>query len=141
MSAENKATARRFFEEILGQGNWAAAGEVLSPDVVMHHPSSPEPVRSREAVQGFLSAFRAGFPDMRMSVLDAVAEDDKVVILWQMQGTQTAELFGIPPTGKAVKVRGMSLLRLADGKVVENTVSEDTMGLMQQLGLVPTPGS
>ena len=80
------------------------------------------------------------FPSRSKLIQDAVAENDKVVILWQMQGTHTADLFGIPPTGKAVKVRGMSLLRLENGQVVENTVSEDTMGLMQQLGLAPTPG-
>ncbi len=141
MSEQNKANARRFFEEVLGQGNWQVADDIISPDIVMHHPSSPEPIRGRQAFQGMLSAFRAGFPDMQMTVQDAVAEDDKVVVVWQMQGTHTADLFGIPPTGKAAKVRGMSLCRFENGKMVEDTVSEDTMGLMQQLGLAPTPGS
>ncbi len=59
---------------------------------------------------------------------------------WHMQGTHTENLFGIPPTGKAVSVKGISVVRVVGGKIVEDWVSEDTMGLMQQLGIIPPMG-
>lgn len=139
MSADAAVVGRRFFEELLGRANWAAAPEILAPDVVMHHPSSPEPVQGIAKVQGFLGAFRAGFPDMQMTVEDVVGNGDKAAVRWRMRGTQTAELFGIPPTGKQVTVAGISVVRVVDGKIVEDWVSEDTLGMMQQLGLIPQP--
>ena len=68
--AGEATTARRFIEEILGTGDWSSAGEVLQPDVVMYHPSAPEPVRGLEAVQGFLGMFPAGMPDLSLTVED-----------------------------------------------------------------------
>ena len=83
-------------------------------------------------------AFRAGFPDLQMSVQDAFASGDKAAIRWQMQGTHTANLFGIPPSNKHVTVNGISIVQAKDGKIVEDWVAEDTMGLMQQIGVAST---
>src|SRR6266567_6410133 len=77
MAGEAK-TATRFIEEILNTGDWSSAGEVLQPDVVMYHPSSPEPIRGLEAVQGFLGVFRAGMPDLGLSVEDVTGDGDRV---------------------------------------------------------------
>jgi steroid delta-isomerase-like uncharacterized protein len=140
MSTDPTTLGRRFFEELLGQAKWSVADELLAPDIVMHHPSSPAPVAGSEAVQGFLGAFRGGFPDMNMAVEDVFGSGDRAAVRWRMRGTHTASLFGIPPTGKQVNVAGISILRVAGGKIVEDWVSEDTMGLMQQLGLVPANG-
>jgi steroid delta-isomerase-like uncharacterized protein len=140
MSGDAATLGRRFFEEVLGAGNWSVGQEIVSGNVVMHHPSSPAPIAGYEAVKGFLSAFRAGFPDLSMTVEDAFGTPEKAAVRWRMQGTHDAELFGIPPTGKAVTVRGISVVRVAGGQITEDWVSEDTMGLMQQLGLVPAMG-
>jgi steroid delta-isomerase-like uncharacterized protein len=131
---------RRFFEEVLGTGNWSVGEEIIDANVVLHHPSSPEPVQGYEAVKGMLSAFRAGFPDLHMVVEDAFGNGDKAVIRWHMTGTHTGNLFGIPATGNQVDIAGMSIVDVKDGKIVEDWVSEDTMGLMQQIGVVPTLG-
>jgi len=136
----NTATSRRFFEEMLGNANWKLADEILAPDIVMHHPSSPQPVAGAQSVVGFLGAFRAGFPNMSMKVEFAFGEAEMVAVRWRMSGTHTAELFGIPPSGKSVNVAGISLLRFSNGKVVEDWVSEDTLGLMQQIGVIPVMG-
>jgi steroid delta-isomerase-like uncharacterized protein len=132
--------ARQFFEDMLGKPNWDLADDLLAPDVVMHHPSNPQPITGVQNVVGFLGAFRAGFPDMSMRVEFAFGDGEMVCVRWGMSGTHAAELFGIPPSGKAVKVVGVSILRFSNGKVVEDWVSEDTMGLMQQIGVIPTPG-
>lgn len=134
---DNTNVAVKFFEDVLGTGDWSRAEDVMAGTVVMHHPSNPEPIRGREAVCGFLSAFRAGFPDMRMTVDDAFGGDDRVAVRWHMTGTHTADLFGIPPTGRPATVKGVSILRIEDGKIVEDWVQEDTHGLMIQLGLAP----
>ena len=136
MTNTNEQNARRFFEDMLGDANWAIAPELMSEDVVMHHPSSPAPVSGIDTVVGFLGAFRAGFPNMSMVAEDTVGAGDKVAVRWRMQGAHTADLFGIPPTGVQVNVAGISWLRFSEGRVVEDWVSEDSLGLMRQLGVV-----
>ncbi len=133
----NTTLATRFFVDMIGKADWSVADEILSPDVVMHHPSSPAPVAGKASVTGFLNAFRAGFPDMNMQVENAFGEGDQIAVRWKMSGTHTADLFGIPPSGKSVTVKGISVLRIANGVVVEDWVAEDSLGLMVQLGLVP----
>ena len=141
MSNDAVTVGSRFFVDVLGKGDWSAADEIIADDIVMHPPASPVPINGREAVQGMLAAFRAGFPeDFQMTVEDAFGSDDKATIRWRMQGTHTADLFGIPPSNKAVDVNGISVVRVAGGKIVEDWVAEDTMGLMQQIGVVPTQG-
>jgi steroid delta-isomerase-like uncharacterized protein len=138
MSLEsNKTLGRRFFEDMLAKGDWAVADEITSDDVVMHHPASPVPIPGRQAVLGLLQAFRGGFPDLNIVAEDVFGEGDKVAVRWRATGTHTADLFGIPPTGKSMNVMGISIVRIAGGKIVEDWVSEDTMGLMKQIGVIP----
>jgi steroid delta-isomerase-like uncharacterized protein len=137
---QNIANGRSFFEDMLGKANWSLADNILADGIVMHHPSSPQPVTGANNVVGFLGAFRAGFPDMSMKVEFAFGDSEMVAVRWLMSGTHTAVLFGIPPSGKQVSVAGISLLRFLDGKVIEDWVSEDSLGLMQQIGVIPTTG-
>ncbi|MFC1575229.1 ester cyclase [Gemmatimonadota bacterium] len=135
--ADNQTIGRRFFEEMLGEGNWELAKELTIDEVVMHHPASPTPVEGRESVVGMLAAFRGGFPDLNMAVEDVFGEGDMVAVRWRARGTHTAELFGIPASGKSMNVGGISLLRIENGKVVEDWVAEDSLGLMKQIGVIP----
>ena len=84
--------------------------------------------------------YRSAFPDLRLTIDDLIAEGDKVVARWTAQGTNTGELMDMPPTGKESKVTGISILRISRGKVVEQRANWDTMGMLQQLGVVPAPG-
>lgn len=135
-AAESKEIGRRFMEEVIGGGDWELGNEIVSQDVVMIHPSSPVPVSGFEAVKGMLLGFRAGLPDMTMTVEDAIGEDDRAVILWRLRATHSGDLFGLPPTGKKVEMPGVSVFRITDGKVVHDIVAEDTIGFMRQLGVV-----
>ena len=135
--SENKAAARRFMEVVLGTGDWQGAENLLDPAVVMVHPSSPEPIRGFEAMKQMLSGFRAAFPDLTITVEEVVGEGDKVAVRWTFRGTHTADLFGMPPTGAHGEMPGVSWFTFAGGKVVEDRVFEDTLGLMRQLGTAP----
>ncbi len=136
----NTVKGQSFFVDMLGKANWDLAEDLLAPNIIMHHPSSPQPVAGVRNVVDFLDAFRDGFPDMTMKVELSFGDGEMVAVRWRMAGTHTATLFGIPPSGKAVNVAGISLLRFSGGKVVEDWVSEDTLGLMQQIGVIPVAG-
>ena len=116
---EHGATARRFIEEILDTGDWSRADEVLTDDVVMHHPSSPEPIRGIEAVHGFLGQFRTGMPDLRLAVQDVAEGDDAVAVRWTAHGTHNADMFGVPPTGNEIDIHGISFFRFEGDRIAE----------------------
>jgi predicted ester cyclase len=80
------------------------------------------------------------FPDLKVTSEFELADGDKVVMRWTAAGTHNGELMGIPPTGKRVQMTGISISRVAGGKIVEEWNETDQMNLMQQLGVVPAPG-
>ncbi len=107
----------------------------------MIHASPPgEEIHGREGIEQFYGALRAAFPDLRITIEDQVAEGDRVVTRWTARGTHTGAFQGIPPTGKQGRMTGIDIDRIADGKVVECWVNSDDLGLLQQLGVIPTPG-
>jgi steroid delta-isomerase-like uncharacterized protein len=88
-----------------------------------------------------LIAFRAAFPDWHCEIEDFVAEGDRVVNRWIGRGTHKGDFFGIPATGKSVTLTGVTEHRVENGKIVNDWSVGDQLGLMQQLGAVPSPGS
>ena len=84
--------------------------------------------------------YLTAFPDLHFTVEDLIAEGDKVVARLTVRGTQQGAFMGIPPTGKHVTVTGIDINRLAGGKSVEHWLNMDTLGLLQQLGVIPAPG-
>jgi len=140
MSEENKAIIRRVIDEVLnGQGNLDVADELFAPDYVGHNPASPVDTRGPEGVKGFASMFRSAFPDVHFSVEDQVAEGDKAVTRWRGSGTHQGNLMGLAPTGNRVSFVGITINRLEDGKVAEEWQIFDALGMMQQLGAIPSP--
>jgi steroid delta-isomerase-like uncharacterized protein len=131
MSLEkNKGLARRYQEEVWGKGDLALIDELLAPDFIDHSlPAGMDPgfAGAKRAVQGALDAF----PDGQWTVEDLIAEGDKVVIRWKLQATHEHEFRGIAPVGKPVTVAGITILRIADGKIAERWVNWDSMALRQ----------
>ncbi len=133
----NKAVVRRFIEEVQNQKNWDAFDELNAEDFV--NLSAPPGVPSdREGGKMFLGAFLSAFPDCHVTIDDMIAEGDRVATKKTFTGTHTAELNGIPPTGKQVSITYVDILRLRDGKIIEHWLSMDQMSFMQQLGVLPT---
>ncbi len=131
MSLEkNKALARRYQEEVWGKGDLALIDELLAPEFIDHSlPAGMDPsfAGAKRAVQGALDAF----PDGQWTVEDLIAEGDKVTIRWKMDATHEHAFRGIAPGGKPVTVTGITILRIAGGKIVERWVNWDSMALRQ----------
>lgn len=140
MSTENKNIGRRFIEEGFNRGNLAAADEIIAANFTNHDPGTPELPSGPDGYKQLVSTYRAAYPDLHLTVDDVLAEGDKVVVRWTARGTNNGELMGMPPTGKQVTTTGISILAIAGGKVTEQRVNWDTLGMLQQLGVVPTPG-
>jgi steroid delta-isomerase-like uncharacterized protein len=139
-SEENKTIARRFVEEVWGEGNLSLADELLSPDCIDHNPV-PGLTGDREGHHRLLQQVRTAFPNARFTLDDVIAEGDKVVDRWTMEAISEGPFAGRPATGRAVKLIGMDILRIENGKIVELWHIEDTLGLMQQLGVIPSAPS
>jgi len=135
---ENKAIARRFFEEVLNQRNVALIDELCSPNYVDHTPNGP--VHGTEAYKQYLMMYLTAFPDSHYTIEDQIAEGDKVMTRWSARGTHQGPLMGTPPTGKQSTVTGMSIGRSEGGKIVEAWTEFDTLGMLQQLGVIPSMG-
>jgi steroid delta-isomerase-like uncharacterized protein len=133
MSEENKALARRSWE---APNNPDIVDEVYAPDLVWHEPD--QEIRGPEEAKKFIATYKTAFPDLNVTVEDAIAEGDKVSTRWTIRGTHQGEIeeFG-PPTGKQIELKGISISRIEGGKIVEEWNSYDNLGVMQQLGLVP----
>ena len=136
MSAANKELSRRF-TELFSTGDEALADEILSPDVVFHGTAVDGELHGVEELKAFVAGFRRAFPDARSTVEDQVAEDEKVVTRWRARGTHQGELGPIPPTGKGFQMDGVTIERIAAGKIAEVWVARDELGLLSQLGVLP----
>ncbi len=134
---DNKALIRRFYEEVFNQRNLAALDEFYAPDHVDHTlppglPAGPE--GTKQAIDMILTAL----PDLHITIEDMIAEGDKVVTRFTTQGTHQGVFGNIPPTGKPVQVSTIEITRIAEGKITEDWGLDDRLGMLQQLGLVPT---
>jgi steroid delta-isomerase-like uncharacterized protein len=139
MSTEdNKAVIRRFQEEVFSQGKLTVVDEFCPPNFIYHTPIGP--IHGLEGFKQFANMYRTAFPDLQVPIEDMIAEADKVVARWTARGTHKGDLMGIPPTGKQVTVPGIVIGRFEGGKFVEGWVEFDALGMMQQLGVVPSMG-
>ncbi len=139
MSEENKAIARRIYDEAWNKGNLDLIDELCDANLVAHN-LPPEVSPDRAGFKQLIAMYRAAYSDVQMIVEDQIAEGDRVVTRWTGRGTHKGELMGIPPTGRHVTVTGIDIERIAGGKVIEAWGEFDAMGMMQQLGVVPPPG-
>jgi predicted ester cyclase len=135
-SEQNKAIVRRLLEEPW-KGDLRVIDELVDRKYVGYDPAIPEPLRGPEGFKENISTYRAAYSDARITVDEQIAEGDKVATRWTGRGKHDGDLMGIDPTGKQVKVSGLTLSRLTNGKVIEEYTNWDTFGMMQQLGVVP----
>ena len=138
MSTEQlKSAARNFVEQGLNKQDWAVLESYFSADLV-DHALPPMLPPGREGRKMFAGAFFSAFPDIHVHIDDLLAEKDRTVLRWSAHGTHRGELMGIPATGKSVNISGIAIDRFENGQSVEHWEVIDQMGLMQQLGVVPS---
>lgn len=132
----NKEVVRRFYEEFWCRGNASAADELVAEDI--DHGQLPDGwPRGRAGFKRLVETWRTAFPDMHEDILLLIAEGEWVAGAFRLRGTQLGPFYGLEPNGRQVDIRGVDLLRLREGQVVEWIYSEDALGLFEQLGGLP----
>ena len=139
MSEQNKNVVRRLFDELWNHGNLLVADELIAINYLHHDPSSPDFGRGPESEKKRVNLYRTAFGDFRLNIEGLFADGETVVARWSCRGVHKGELNGIAPTGKQFAITGVTICRLANGKIVEGFVHWDALGLMRQLGVVPEP--
>lgn len=123
--------------ELWNTGNLALVDEIHAANFVNHDPARPD-VIDLESYKRFIGEVHTSMPDYQVIVQDTIAEGDKVVSRWTGSGTHQGEYVGIPPTGKQATLAGMTIYRFEAGKIAEAWWVYDSLGVMQQLGVIPS---
>ena len=136
---ENATVVRRFVEEVITQGDIDSAARFVWEDVVEQVPL-PGQGPGLEGLKDILRGMRFAFPDLNFAIKEQIAEGDKVASRFEWAGTHQHEFLGVPATGRQVRVWGVVIDRLEEGRIKDTRIIMDTLGLMMQLGAVPPPG-
>jgi len=137
VTEDNKTIVRRFFDEVVSNGNLRVVDELCSPDYRVHATLSGPDAIDRSQTKELVTSFRSSFPDARITIEDIVAEGDLVAARLMERGTHSGEFKGIPPTGRQVTYGSMTFLRIVDEKIVDHWGLLDMPSLLQQLGGTP----
>jgi steroid delta-isomerase-like uncharacterized protein len=136
-SENNKAVIRKFLEEVINQNRMDRATDLVVEDFVELDPL-PGQRQGREGLKEVLGMMRAAFPDIHWAVEEMVAEGDKVVTRFTWTGTHRGSFMGIPATGKSLSVKGVVIDQLEGGKMSNSRILMDNLGMLQQLGVLPS---
>ena len=131
---------RRFAEEVITQGQIERAAEFAWDDVVEQVPF-PGQGPGLEGLKDVLRGMRAAFPDLVFSIVEQVAEGEKVVSRFEWTGTHKGPFLGVAATGRPVRVWGIVIDRLVAGRIKETRIIMDIFGLMMQMGALAPPGA
>ena len=134
LQEQNKEIARRAFEELLSKGHYELAEQLYAKDFINHGVQRNIDL---EEDQAWLKGWHQAFPDGVIIAEKLIAEDDLVAVYWTAHGTNTGTGNGLPATGKKVKLAGVTIWRIVDGKIKEEWGAFDQLSLMKQLGLFP----
>jgi steroid delta-isomerase-like uncharacterized protein len=137
---QNQEIIRRYAEEVWTGGRLDAVEAYVGPGYVRHDPGLPAEVREPEGVRQLAAAYRAAFPDLRLVPEVLFASGDLVAARWLVSATHQGELMGLPATGRTVSITVIELFRLTGGRIVEQWVAIDNLGMLQQLGAIPVLG-
>lgn len=136
---ENRALIQRFVDEAFNRGNLDVVDEIYAPVYVGHTAGFPDQTLGPEGVKEFVELYRSAFPDLHTTIEDMVTEGDKLVYRWTAVGTHQGELLGVAPSSNRMEITGITIDRIEDGKIVETWNNFDQLGMMRQIGAIPTP--
>jgi steroid delta-isomerase-like uncharacterized protein len=130
---ENKAVARRVLEDLVTQGRFEVVDEIYAPSFEFRDPTAGQRITTHAGIKHLTRDIRTRTPEIRITIEEEIAEGDAVVHRWTARGHHA-------PTGKATVVSGISIYHLREGRIVSEYVILDRLGLLQQLGMAPSPG-
>jgi steroid delta-isomerase-like uncharacterized protein len=134
----NIAICKRFVDEVLNGKNIDVVDELFAPNYINHLPGSPVPLDIEATKQG-IGDFFVAFPDLHIDVHEYAGANGMVVIRETMSGTQTGPLRGFPPSGKRITTHEATVMRVENGKIVEDWPNFDLLSLMRQIGALALP--
>jgi steroid delta-isomerase-like uncharacterized protein len=135
---DNKAVARRYYEEVLNQRKVDLLDEVAAEDYVEHDPF-PGQGNGRADLKARVQLLQDAFDPLEFTIEDIIAEDDKVVVRWKNAGNNSGSFLGMPPTNKDISIAGIDIHEVRDGRLAEHWHVVDQLTQLQQMGLIPTP--
>ncbi len=135
---EAKALVERDLE-IYNEGNLSMADELIDPNYVEHDAALPEDIVGIDAFKERITNMRTNYPDLNITVEELIVKDDRIVWRWIITGTNTGPIGDLPPTGKKVRIEGVGILRVVDGKIVERLPYWNEATMLRQLGFTITP--
>ena len=139
---DNKHVVKRFVEELWNERNLEVAESIFDEDCHTHQLQSGSPVvaapRGPVAIKAHVTEWLSAFPDLTFTVEQMFADGDRVISQLAMDGTQTGQWLGISPTRKRVNIRMITMHGIRKGKIIEDWVLVESLGLLQQLGALPS---
>jgi len=136
MSEANKVIVRRFYEEVMSQGNMNLLDEIMASDFKDHGETLFGSPQGRDTLKQGITASRAVFGDLHVQLHDVIADGEMVGVRGTMRCTHQGEFLGISPSGNELSWNGLALFRIVDGKITERWFNSDSLSITQQLGLV-----
>jgi steroid delta-isomerase-like uncharacterized protein len=138
-SQDNKQIVRRYMEECWNQGKVNVVSELLASNCRFHDEVFPHLTSGADNLRRHIESCRSGFPDLKFTIDDTIAERDEVVVHWTASGTHKGPFLGMQPTNKKANVSGTSIYRVENSKIVESWANWNLMSMMQQLGVAQAP--
>ena len=138
MSSESRQLVRRLFNELWNKGALDQADEILAAGYVTHDPATPDFGEGPEAEKQIVTLYRSGFPDLQLTIDHMIDVGNFVTARFTARGTHQGEFWGIAPTNRLIRIEGTVVVRFSRGRIAERWVMWDALGLMQQLGVIPT---
>lgn len=138
--ADNISLMKRWYQEVWREGKNETIHELLAPDAALRGQVGPDvEIRGPEGFLAFAERIRNTFPDTEVTVEDAFGVDDKVVVRWVATGTHSGVGLGGPPSGKRIRITGITIARFENGKIVEGWDNWDRLGMLEQIGAYSPP--
>ena len=129
---------QRFYDDFINAGNLSVIDEIIGPNYINH--AAPFGLSNdKEGLKKLLEEFILAFPDQHIEAKMIFAKDDMAIAYWEITGTHQGKFFGVEPTGKKMKMTGIDIDRVKDGKIVEHWGGEDMMSLLSQIGAIKLP--
>ncbi len=133
MSNENKALIRRYVDECIARSDVSLMDELLAPEYVWHEPSAGD--SDLQAYKRVQPSLRAAFPDGQWTIEDMIAEGDRVAWRYTFCATHLGEFMGMPATGRRLRLTGIVISRIVNGRIAEEWEIYDSLGMLNQLRL------